>query len=94
MVWGILAALISVLGGVVGVVKYLRRAEANRAALDTTTAERDFARGHVRQMETAAADARDARRTRLDEKATAVRGPDDAARLLREVTGADDPQVN
>lgn len=94
MIWGVLGVLIGLLGGLAAVVKYLRGAEADKAALSLRTAEAQSGLERVRQMESAAADARQARRSRLDAKATAVRGPDDAARLLREVTGADDPTLN
>ena len=92
--WGAVAALIAVLGGVFAVVKYLRGAEANRAALEVRTAELDEERKRVRQQEEAALDAMRARREKINAKAARVRGADDAAKLLAEVTGADDPSLN
>lgn len=93
-IWGILGVLIVLLGGLAAMVKYLRGAEANRAALSERNAELDLEQERVRQMEAAAADAMKARREKIREQAARVRGADDAARLLREVTGADDPNVN
>jgi hypothetical protein len=91
---GVLGVLLALGAGAWAVVKYLRRAEANSAALGERTAELDSERERVAQQEKAALDAMRVRRKRLDEKAARVSGADDAARLLRDVTGADDPTVN
>ena len=86
--------LITLLGGAVAVVKYLRRAESNDAALSEREAQLDVERVRVRRQEEAALEAMRDRRKRLSEKATRITGPDDAARMLQDVTGADDPDVN
>lgn len=89
-----LAVLLVIAGGLFFVIKYLRRAEANAAALGERNAALEVESARVRQMESAAAEARKARREKLHEKAARVRTADDAARLLRDVTGADDPTLN
>lgn len=92
--WDVAAVLIILLGGAVAVVKYLRGAEAKAVALDERSAELNLEQQRVRQMEAAATAEREARRTRLRETAAAVHSADDAARLLRDVTGADNAEVN
>lgn len=91
---GVLGVLIALGAGVFVVVKYLRGAEANRAALDERTEELTTERARTAQQERAALDAMRDRRTRLDEKAARVRDASGAAELLRSVTGADDPNIN
>lgn len=93
-IWGVLGVLIALLGGLIAVVKYIRGAEANRAALSGSTAELNDERKRVRQQEEAALSAMRARRKAMDEKAARATGADDAARLLRDVTDADDQTVN
>ncbi len=94
MIWGVLGVLITLLGGTVAVIKYLRGAEAKSAALSEREAELDVERVRVRRQEDAALQAMRDRRKRLSEKATRVSSADDAARMLQDVTGADDPDVN
>lgn len=88
-----LGVLLVVAAGLYAVIKYLRGAEGNSATLGTRNAELDAERERVRQMEAAAAEARKARRESLHEKVDAA-DSDDVDKLLRDLTGADDPNVN
>lgn len=88
--WSTVGVLIALAGCLIGVVKYLRRAASTEATLGERDAELNLERQRVRQMESADTEARKSRREKLREKA-ATADPD---QLLRDVTGADDPNVN
>jgi len=92
-VWGALGALVVLVGSVVAVVKYVRGAEANKSALSERDAELEVEHQRQRQMDAAAQEARKARRESLREK---VDSADSAGvdKLLRDLTSADDPNLN
>ena len=94
MSWSMVGVLIALAGMAFGVVKFLRRDASTGAALSERDAQLEIERERVRRLEEAEARARAARRRDTDERAAAVRDAAGAAGMLRDVTQADDPEVN
>lgn len=92
MPW-LLGVLVVVAAGLFAVVKYLRGSEQNRSDLGERNAALDFEEQRQAQEDAAATEARKARRETLHEKAASA-DSDGVDQLLRDLTGADDPNVN
>lgn len=89
--WRVLSKLSVVFGLVMSlasVVLYIRGRISKQVSLEEANATVAQERNRVRALEDAAAEQRAARAKEVDEKVSAVRTADDAARLLREATTA------
>lgn len=76
------------------VLYYIKGVGSNESLLKQREAELAEANERIAAMEAVAAKERAERLRVLDEKAAAVHDAAGAAELLRDVTGADDPEVN
>lgn len=87
--WAVIKTVLAWLAGFV--IEYLRGGKDTRA-LEERTAELEVERERVRRLEEAAAAERAARLREVDAEIAAADGADDAARVLRDVTGANQPE--
>jgi type II secretory pathway component PulM len=90
----LLGALLGLAGVVSAVVYYVKKGLSNSVDLRQTDAALKQEQARVAALEAAAAEVRAQRRQDIDVATDHATSATDAARVLRDLTGADDPAVN
>ena len=90
----IVGVLIAVAGTIAGVVSYVRRGLQNKVDLAETGAALQLEQQRRAALEAAEAEERHQRRIGFDAQVVNSRTAADAAKLLHDASGADDPDTN